>query len=181
MKKIFTFFAIFFISISSAYAACDFIIDIGDKKTKFVERFTEPFPQFEGLFMLPVPSPEICPNDNLDQDIAVEYIFLGENLASIRMLVFNDENNSISNNLLLMNYAKKNFGDFDTGENPLIYNSFQSWEIGGKIIVYKRLADPEGFIEEEIYISNDEYDYKLGKFYNQLEEVEDGKPEEQTE
>ena len=88
MKKIFTFFVVFFIYISPTYAACDFIIDIGDKKTKFVERFTEPFPQFEGLFMLPVPSPEICPNDNLDQDIAVEYIFLGENLASIRMLVF---------------------------------------------------------------------------------------------
>ena len=72
---------------SPVQAACDFIIDIGDNKAKFVEKFGEPFPQFGGLFMLPVMSTDICPNDNLDQGIAVEYIFLGENLAAIRMVV----------------------------------------------------------------------------------------------
>lgn len=180
MKKLLIFF-VFLVNLNVAQAACDFIIDIGENKSKIVNKFAEPLPMFDKLSMLPIPSPKLCPNDKLDQDIAIEYIFLGENLAAIRMLVLNDGSNNISNKFLLMNYAKKNFGDFDTGENPLIYNNFQSWEIGGKIIVYKRLADPEGFIEEEIYISNDEYDYKLGKFYNELEEVEDGKPEEQTE
>ena len=38
-------------------------------------------------------------------------------------------------------------------------------------------------IRDRIYISNDEYDYKLGALFNELEEIEDGKPEpeEQTE
>ena len=74
-----------------------------------------------------------------------------------------------------MNYAKKNFGDFDTGENPLLYNNFYAWEKNGKIIVYQRLLGSDGFINEEIYISNDEYDFKLGSFYNELEERDDGK------
>ena len=70
---------------------------------------------------------------------------------------------------------------FDTGENPAIYNNFASWETFGKIILYKRLRNPKGRIEEEIYISNNEYDLKLGAFFNEIEEVEDGKPEEETE
>ena len=49
------------------------------------------------------------------------------------------------------------------------------------IILYKRLRNPKGRIEEEIYISNNEYDLKLGAFFNEIEEVEDGKPEEETE
>ena len=63
------------------------------------------------------------------------------------------------------------------------FNNFYSWETLGNLVIYKRLSDPKGLIEEEIYISNEEYDYKLGAIYNQLEEIEDGKPEpeEQTE
>ena len=183
MKKILLLILSLSLYMSPVRAACDFIIDIGDNKAKFVEKFGEPFPQFNGLFMLPVMSTDICPNDNLDQGIAVEYIFLGENLAAIRMVVFNDEKNNISNKLLLMNYAKKTYGDFDTGQNPKIFNNFYSWETLGNLVIYKRLSDPKGLIEEEIYISNEEYDYKLGAIYNQLEEIEDGKPEpeEQTE
>ena len=96
---------------SSAQAACDFVIDIGDKKTKIVEKFAEPMPMFAGQLMLPVPSIDVCPNDNLDMDIAVEYIFLGDpedaRLAAIRMIVLNDGKNTISDQLTLMNYAKK--------------------------------------------------------------------------
>ena len=181
MRKILLLLLSLSLYMSPVQAACDFIIDIGDNKAKFVEKFGEPFPQFDGLFMLPVMSTDICPNDNLDQGIAVEYIFLGENLVAIRMVVFNDEKNSLSNKLTLMNYAKKTYGDFDTGENPAIYNNFASWEMFGKIILYKRLRSPKGRIEEEIYISNNEYDLKLGAFFNEIEEVEDGKPEEETE
>ena len=68
-----------------------------------------------------------------------------------------------------MNYAKKNFGDFDTGQNPAIYNDFYAWEKNGKIIIYQRLFGTGGQIKEEIYISNEEYDLKLGSFYNDLE------------
>ena len=171
MKKLLIFF-VFLVNLNVAQAACDFIIDIGENKSKIVNKFAEPLPMFDKLSMLPIPSPKLCPNDKLDQDIAIEYIFLGENLAAIRMLVLNDGSNNISNKFLLMNYAKKNFGDFDTGQNPAIYNNFYAWEKNGKIIIYQRLLSTDGHIKEEIYISNEEYDLKLGSFYNDLEEVD---------
>ena len=107
MKKIILIFLSLSLYMSQAQAACDFIINIGDNKAKLVQKFTDPFPMFDNIFMLPIPSPQVCPNDNLDQDIAIEYIFIDDNLAAIRMVVFNDEKNNISNKLLLMNYAKK--------------------------------------------------------------------------
>ena len=89
MKKILLIIFTFSLYMSQAQAACDFVINIGDNKAKLVAKFAEPMPMYENLFMLPVPSPEVCPNDNLDQDIAIEYIFIGDNLAAIRMVVFN--------------------------------------------------------------------------------------------
>ncbi len=168
---------------SSAQAACDFVIDIGDKKTKIVEKFAEPMPMFAGQLMLPVPSIDVCPNDNLDMDIAVEYIFLGDpedaRLAAIRMIVLNDGKNTISDQLTLMNYAKKVYGDFDTGHNPKIYNNFQAWEKTNKLIIYKRIFNEENLIEEEVFITNNEYNQKLGEFYNKIE-IEEAKLEEEN-
>ena len=166
-------FLLFSLYISSAQAACDFIIKIGDKKTKIVKKFAEPMPMYAGQFMLPVQSPEVCPNDNLSIDIAIEYVFLGDpensRLAAIRMVVLNDGQNTESNKLTLMNYAKKVYGDFDTGENPKIYNNFEIWEKNQNMVIYKRMFNEEGLIDEEIYISNKEHDQKLGEFYNKIE------------
>ena len=61
-----------------------------------------------------------------------------------------------------------------------LYNTFHAWEKYGKIIVYQRLFDTEGIIKEEIYISNEEYDLKLGSFYNELEEIAFGEPGEEA-
>ena len=99
MKKITLYIlGISFLFISNAFAECNFVINIGDKKTKVVEKFGEPMPMFKGQFMLPIPSTEVCPNDNLSYDIAVEYLFLGDpensRLAAIRMIVFNDGKNT---------------------------------------------------------------------------------------
>ena len=110
MKKL-LFFLVFFFNANIANAQCDFVIDIGDKKTKIVEMFAEPLPMFDRLSMLPIPSTKLCPNDNLDDKIAIEYLFLEEDLAAIRMLVLNDGSNEISDKFLLMDYAKNNFGD----------------------------------------------------------------------
>ena len=177
MKKPISLLVLTFLALSlyvpTAQAACDFIIKIGDKKTKIVKKFAEPMPTYAGQFMLPVQSPEVCPNDNMSFDIAIEYIFLGDpensRLAAIRMVVLNDGQNTESNKLTLMNYAKKVYGDFDTGENPKIYNNFEIWEKNQKIIIYKRMLSEENLIDEEIYISNKEYDLKLGEFYNKIE------------
>ena len=180
MKKIkncFKIFLISFIYVVPANAACDFIINIGNKVAKLFEKFATPMPMFNGQFMLPVQSPEICPNDNLNEMIAIEYVFLGEkeetaNLAAIRMIALNDGENTESNKLTLMNYAKKVYGDFDTGQNPQIYNNFYAWEENNKLIIYKRLFNEENLVDEEIFITNNEYDQKLGEFYNKLEQEE---------
>jgi len=172
------------LSINNANAACDFIINIGDKGTKLYEKFGLPMPISKGQFLLPIPTTELCPNDNLNIDTIVEYVFLGKedddedieeniknaNLALIRMIVFNDENNTESNKLTLMNYAKKVYGDFDTGINPEIYNNFVIFETGQSIVVYKRLYNEQGLIDEEIYITNIDYDKKLIESENALEE-----------
>ncbi len=167
----------FSLYISSAQAACDFIINIGDKSTKIVEKFAPPMPMFNGQFMLPVQSPELCPNDNLSEMIAVEYVFLGESietarLAAIRMIALNDGQNTESDKLTLMNYAKKVYGKFDTGQNPSAFNNFYAWEKGQNLIIYKRMYNEESLIDEEIFITNNEYDLKLGEFYNKIEEEE---------
>ena len=161
----------FTLCICTAQAACDFIIDIGDKKTKFVEKIGEPMPMFEGQFMLPVPSTKVCPNDDLSMNIAVEYIFLEDFLAAIRMVVLNDGTNAESKKLKLMKYAKKNYGDFDTGQNPEIFNNFKAWETlpNQKIAIYKMLYNEDNLIEEELFITNKKYDERLAKFYYDLE------------
>ena len=123
--------------------------------------------------MLPIPSPLVCPDDNLNTNIAIEYIFLGDtplksNLAAIKMVVLNDGKNTESNKLTLMNYAKKVYGDFDTGPNPQTFNNFNIWKKQNNIIIYKRLFI-ENLIDEEIFITNKEYDKKLIEFYKQSE------------
>ena len=176
MKKLLILILALSFKMGAVQAACDFIINIGDKSTKIVEKFAEPIPMFKGQFMLPVQSPELCPNDNLNKMIAVEYIFLGESLetslrlAAIRMIVLNDGQNTESDKLTLMNYAKKVYGDFDTGQNPSAFNNFYAWEKNQNLIIYKRMYNEENLIDEEIFITNDEYDLKLGEFYNKIEE-----------
>jgi hypothetical protein len=175
MKKLLILILVLTFKIGAVQAACDFIINIGDKSTKIVEKFAEPMPMFKGQFMLPVQSPELCPNDNLSEMIAVEYVFLGESietarLAAIRMIALNDGQNTESDKLTLMNYAKKVYGDFDTGQNPSAFNNFYAWEKNQNLIIYKRMYNQENLIDEEIFITNKEYDLKLGEFYNELEE-----------
>ena len=175
MKKLLILILVLTFKIGAVQAACDFIINIGDKSTKIVEKFAEPLPMFKGQFMLPVQSPELCPNDNLSEMIAVEYVFLGESietaqLAAIRMIALNDGQNTESDKLTLMNYAKKVYGDFDTGQNPSVFNNFYAWEKNQNLIIYKRMYNQENLIDEEIFITNKEYDLKLGEFYNELEQ-----------
>ena len=183
MKNLIKFFVIFFLTTTYANAACDFIIDIGDKGQKLFDKFAPPMPMFEGQYMLPLPSDEVCPNEqSLNEMIAIEYVFLGEkeessNLAAIRMIALNDGKNTEANKLTLMNYAKKVYGDFDTGQNPQIFNNFYAWEKNNKLVIYKRLLNSENLVDEEIFITNDEYDMKLGEFYYKLEQEAEAKDE----
>ena len=175
MKRLVQFFIIFFLFSVPANAACDFMIKIGEKGTKVFEKFAIPLPGFKGMWYMPVQSPEVCPNDNLNENIAIEYVFLGNTikvarLAAVRMIVLNDGNNTENNKLTLMNYAKKVYGDFDTGQNPQIYNNYNIWEKNNTLVIYNRYFDKDERIHEELFISNKEYDKKLGEFYNKIEE-----------
>ena len=86
------------------------------------------------------------------------------------MIVMNDGKNTENNKLTLMKYVKKVYGDFDTGQNPQIFDSFKIWEKSNKdVIVYKRMLGEEELFEEELMITTVEYDEKLGKFYYDLE------------
>jgi hypothetical protein len=68
----------------------------------------------------------------------------------------------------LMNYAKRNYGDFDTGGNPEYFNSYHIWERVRKFIVYNRHLEKDTWLEE-IYISNDKYGEQLALRNNLLE------------
>ena len=47
---------------------------------------------------------------------------------------------------------------------------YEVFEKTKQFIVYQRILDDLGFIEEQMYLSNKKYDELLGIFYNQLEE-----------
>lgn len=177
MKSILKSLLILFIYIVPVNAACDFMANIGETGGKLFEKFGPPVPFFPGSFMHQIVSVDICPNDNLNERIVVEYMFLGENesednaiLAGIKMYVLNDEENSESKKLTLMNYAKKVYGDFDTGQNPQIYNNYNIWEKNNTLVIYNRYFDEDERIHEELFISNNEYDKKLGEFFDKIEE-----------
>ena len=177
MKSILKSLIILFIYILPVNAACDFMVDIGEKGGKLFNKYGPPFPDFPGSFIMPLLATEMCPNDNLNDAIAIEYMFLGEKpedavLAGIKMIVLNDEKNTESNKLTLMKYAKKVYGDFDTGQNPQIYNNFNIWETTNKFILYMRMYEEDDRISEQLFISTKGYDKKLGEFYDKVEEAQ---------
>ena len=177
MKSILKSLIILFIYILPVNAACDFMVDIGEKGGKLFNKYGPPFPDFPGSFIMPLLATEMCPNDNLNEAIAIEYMFLGEKpedavLAGIKMIVLNDEKNTESNKLTLMKYAKKVYGDFDTGQNPQIYNDFNIWETTNKFILYMRTYEEGDRISEQLFISTKGYDKKLGEFYDKVEEAQ---------
>ena len=46
-----------------------------------------------------------------------------------------------------------------------------------KLVIYKRLLNSENLVDEEIFITNDEYDMKLGEFYYKIEQETEAKDE----
>ena len=176
MKKIILILAISLISIS-ANAACKFDLDFGDDASKVFDKYGPPMPEmFEELSFIPVAADDVCPNQNL-KDIAIEYRFLNEKLAAINLIVLNDEKNSASEKLTLMKYAKRVYGDFDTGQNPKAYVGFEVFEKNNYYVVYQKLVEDK-MINEQLYISTDEYDQLLGEVYNKAEEEMDTGPKE---
>ena len=171
MKLITKIILILTISISYSYSACNFKAELGIKRAEFEakEIFGAPLPlEFENLNFYGILAEDICPEQNL-KDIAIEYKFLNDELIAINLVALNDETNSVSEKLTLMNYMKKNFGQFDTTQNPRSYTGFEIVEKPNKFIVYQRIPNEQAMIDEQIYISTPKLDEKLMKFMQDME------------
>ncbi len=182
MKKIieiFSFFLVFIFINFSANAACKFELEFGDDASKVLEKYGPPMPmEFEAISIIPVPADDICPEQNL-KEITIEYRFLNEKLAAINLIAMNDETNSASEKLTLMNYVKRFYGKFDSGQNPKAYIGYEVFEKGKYFVVYQRIVGYDKIIDEQIYISNDKYDKLLAKYYNKAEESLEEAPKEE--
>ena len=164
-------FFILTLSVTSVQAVCDFQAELGEKKSKFEKRKFQSrgFPmEHVGLEVFPMLAKDVCSNQKLE-DIGIEYKFLNDELIAINMVALNGEDNSVSEKLTLMNYAKNNYGAFDTTQNPRAYSGFEIYEKSNQFIVYQRLPGDDGIMNEQIYITTKELDAKLMNFYTKME------------
>ena len=172
MKIIIKSILIFSLSIVYSYSACDFKAKLGTKKTVFekLEITGPPLPsEYENFYIYGVLAEDVCPSENLE-DIAIEYKFLNDELIAINLIALNDYTNQVSEKLTLMNYVKRNYGDFDTSNNPKSYIGFEVIEKVNEFIIYQRLLNDDATIDEQIYISNPEQDNKFMEYVKNLEE-----------
>ena len=173
---ILTFF--FVINFSNfSIASCDFKIKIGQnisKIKKFVDfNSTENNEQTnKELINYSISSKDICPNEFSSEELNINYTFIDNELASIKVSVNNDKDNTASNKLTLMNYVKQTYGNFDTGKNSKIYNYFNSWKTNGDIIIYSRLKNQFKIIEEELFITNKNFSDKMRLINSKIEKGE---------
>ena len=172
MKIIIKSILIFLLSIVYSYSACDFKAKLGTKKAVFekLEITGPPLPsEYENFYIYGVLAEDVCPSENLE-DIAIEYKFINDELIAINLIALNDYTNQVSEKLTLMNYVKKNYGDFNTSNNPKSYIGFEVIEKVNEFIIYQRLLNDDATIDEQIYISNPEQDNKFMEYVKNLEE-----------
>ena len=172
MKIIIKSILIFSLSIVYSYSACDFKAKLGTKKAVFekLEITGPPLPsEYENFYIYGVLAEDVCPSENLE-DIAIEYKFINDELIAINLIALNDYTNQVSEKLTLMNYVKKNYGDFDTSNNPKSYIGFEVIEKVNEFIIYQRLLNDDATIDEQVYISNPEQDNKFMEYVKNLEE-----------
>ena len=172
LTKITIISVLFLLNLPIANAKCKFITDIGKKFTKSHEKEYGALPENEnGYNELEAVASEFCPDDNFDDNFLIRYTFIDKTLAAIQLFADNSIDNSATESMKLMKYAKRTYGDFDTGGNPEFYNNFNIWEKFQKYIVYNRRLIGD-FWEEEIYISSDKYYEQLVQYENEQESIE---------
>ena len=172
MKIIIKSILIFLLSIVYSYSACDFKAKLGTKKAVFekLEITGPPLPsEYENFYIYGVLAEDVCPSENLE-DVAIEYKFINDELIAINLIALNDYTNQVSEKLTLMNYVKRNYGDFDTSNNPKSYIGFEVIEKVNEFIIYQRLLNDDATIDEQVYISNPEQDNKFMEYVKNLEE-----------
>ena len=139
MKILVKSFIIIILSIVSSYSACDLKAEFGEKKEVFEKReiATRPFPmEYAELDVYPILANDVCPNQKLS-DVGIEYRFLNDELVAVNFVALNDDRNLVTEKLTLMNYVKKNYNEFDTGNNPNSYEGVEVFEKKNLFIVYQ--------------------------------------------
>ena len=172
MKLITKIILILILSITYSYSACNFKAELGIKRAEFESKeiVGAPLPlEYPNLDFYGILAEDICPEQNL-KDIAIEYKFINDELIAINLIALNDYTNQVSEKLTLMNYVKKNYGDFDTSNNPKSYIGFEVIEKVNEFIIYQRLLNDDATIDEQVYISNPEQDNKFMEYVKNLEE-----------
>jgi len=162
------------LTVSNANAMCDLKFEIGDDASiikKFKEENSKTLKFYGSPKGVGLLADQICSGQDLE-GIFIEYMLLNNKIASITLKAKNDKNNSVSNKLGLYNYVKANYGNFNkSGNNPNSWNNFHYWIDDTSIAIYKRMRNGLGIIEEELYLTNPEYQEKITKF-NLKKEVE---------
>ena len=170
MKLITKIILILTLSITYSYSACNFKAELGIKRAEFESKeiVGAPLPgEYGNLDFYGILAEDICPEQNL-KDIAIEYKFLNDELIAINLIALND-NKLCFRKAYLMNYMKKNFGQFDTTQNPKSFTGYEIVEKQNKFVVYQRIPNDQGVIDEQIYISTPKLDEKLMKYMQAME------------
>ena len=172
-KKIFLIIAIqFLLTFSIVNAECKFMMNIGQIFKKSHENKYGPLPENEhGFAEVEFIATEFCPDYGFDDNFLIKYTFLNKRLLATQLLADNSLDNSATESMKLMEYAKRVYGNFETGSNPEYYNNFNIWEKVQRYVVYKRRLIGNSW-EEEIYISSDKYYEQLVEYENMSELIE---------
>jgi hypothetical protein len=165
LKNFIIIFGLILFTSSNAYSACKHILKFGKKFTpKLVKEYGE---RPEGISDMYFEANEICPGQNLN-GIVIKYTFLDNVLANIHMFAFNEPgNNKATEKLTLMKYAKKVYGDFDTGADPKIYNHYNIWQKKKRYIIYRRLKTQKNLWTEDLTISTAKFDQTINALINE--------------
>lgn len=145
---------------SNAEANCDFEIGVGKKFLKKHEKKFGPliFDERTKYAEIFLQASDVCDGIEFD-NITVRYSFVDKKLLSINMFVENQpKQNRTTENLILMNFAKSKFGDFDTGSNSKFYNGYHVWDLKREnFAIYLRMNIEKDLWREELLISNSNF------------------------
>lgn len=162
---------------SNAEANCDFEIDVGKKFLKKHEKKFGPliFDETTKYAEFFLQASDVCGGIGFD-NITVRYSFVDKKLLSIHMFVENQpKQNRTTENLILMNFAKSKFGDFDTGGNSKFYNGYHIWDLKRKnFAIYLRMNIEKDLWREELEISN----YNFSEILNIARNIDNIQPQE---
>ena len=164
LKNFIIIFSLIIFTSSNANSACKHILKFGKKFTPKLAKEYGKRPK--GISDIYFEANEICPGQNLN-GIVIKYTFLDNVLANIHMFALNEPgNNKATEKLTLMKYAKKVYGDFDTGADPKIYNHYNIWQKKKRYIIYRRLKTQTNLWTEDLTISKPQFDQEINFLVN---------------